>query len=397
MSLTSPSLPAALTLVCLSLAGLSAAEYVPIQPRTGFANLHHRCSVDRKARVAFLGGSITQNGSGHVAMIPEWLKSQYPEAEITVLNAGLSSTCSVTGAFRVGAEVLDKGPVDLFVVEFAVNDDQDAAHDHTTALRGMEGIIRQVRARYPAADILMVHYVNPDLLAKVTAGEVPVSIGAHEAVAAHWGITSVNVNAALAASTKAGGMNWDSYGGVHPNLAGYRFASDIMIRALGEKGAAAPGIVEHPAPEAPLDAASFGKISLIDLQQVSWLGGWKFGPVSQELLPLGAIRGDFRDRPLLRADAPGSTLYVDFIGRALTAFVLAGPDSGTLEVSVDGGEWRPVTLFHAFSKGLNYPRSVVLAQGLASGFHQVALRTSDQKPEGSEGTSASILQLGSSD
>ncbi|MCB1091894.1 MAG: SGNH/GDSL hydrolase family protein, partial [Verrucomicrobiae bacterium] len=86
-------------------------------------------------------------------------------------------------------------------------------------------------------------------------------------------------------------------------------------------------------------------------------------------------------------------LYLDFVGRAMAAFILAGPDSGILEVSVDGGEWSPVPLFHRFSTGLNYPRSVILAEDLPAGFHQIALRTSETKPEGSQGTAASILKL----
>ena len=40
----------------------------------------------------------------------------------------IASTCSTTGAFRLRDDVLIKGPVDLFFIEFAVNDDQDAGH-----------------------------------------------------------------------------------------------------------------------------------------------------------------------------------------------------------------------------------------------------------------------------
>lgn len=378
--------------IATSATPLFSAETDPVQIRTGFGNLMYRCAVEKKARIAFLGGSITQNGKGHVAMLTEWLRAKYPEAEIEALNAGLSSTCSVTGAFRVGDEVLSKGPLDLLVVEFAVNDDQDAAHTRENAIRGMEGVIRQTREQHPAADILMVHYVNPEMLALAEKGETAISIGAHEAVAAHWGITSVNVTTALAASTKAGGMNWQAYGGVHPKAEGYRFATDLMIRAM-EGSQPADKVAHHPVPGKPLDPGSFAKVKIIDLQQASWLGGWQYGTVGKALLPAGSIRGDYEGRPLLRADDPGSTLYVDFTGSSLTAFVLAGPDSGSLEVSVDGGDWTPVTLFHRHSKGLNYPRSVILMPPGPPGFHQVAIRTAEAKPEGSTGTSASILKL----
>lgn len=57
-----------------------------------------------------------------------WLEKTFPETEFTFTNAGISSTCSTTGAFRLKEEVLGKGPVDLFFVEFAVNDNSDAGH-----------------------------------------------------------------------------------------------------------------------------------------------------------------------------------------------------------------------------------------------------------------------------
>jgi hypothetical protein len=79
----------------------------------------------------------------------------------------------------------------------------------------------------------------------------------------------------------------------------------------------------------------------------------------------------------------------------LGAFILAGPDSGNVEISVDRGEWKRIQLFHErFSKGLNYPRFVILADDLARGSHQAAIRVSDSKPEMSEGRAATMLFFG---
>ena len=84
-------------------------------------------------------------------------------------------------------------------------------------------------------------------------------------------------------------------------------------------------------------------------------------------------------------------LYLNFIGRSVGAFVLAGPDAGIIEVSVDGGPWQEQSLFHKHSGGLNYPRSVTFASDLPSGQHQLVLRLSGKKPEKSKGTAAAIL------
>lgn len=371
-----------------------------IHLRDGFHNFRHRAMTEKKAHVAFLGGSITQNAKGHTAMIPAWLKEQFPDAELSVTNAGLSSTGSVSGAFRVADEVLAKGPIDLFVVEFAVNDDQDSMLDSETAIRGMEGIIRQVREASATTDILMVHYINPNLLAKAQAGEQSTSVAAHESVAEHWQITTVNLPIALAKATADESMDWERYGGVHPNQEGYRWATGFMTEALaqGWKGEPeSPGISDHQVPAAPLDPGSYGRVRIIPLAETSLLGGWTLGKVGKELLPVGSIRGDYLDRPLIRGDEPGSIFYAEFSGRALTAFVLAGPDAGRLDVSIDGGDWKPVTLFHSFSTGLNYPRTVILADDLNSQFHQAAIRISTSKPEGSKGHAASILKLGANE
>ena len=352
-----------------------------IKVRSDFPNLQ-AAAENGRIRVASLGGSITQKDSGHSAMVPEWLRQKFPDAEVEAINAGLASTCSTTGAFRLERDVLERGPFDLLVVEFAVNDDQDAMHSKQDAIRGMEGIVRQMRLRSPATDLLMVQYVNPGMLAKLQAGEVPVSIQAHEAVAEHYGITSVNVVQALV----DGAMDWETYGGTHPGKAGYELATQLITDAL-EKGLAG-GAEAKAAGELPaaIDDQSYDGATFVDPQVANWLGGWKWGKATGELIPEGAIRGDYAAMEVLRADQPGTTLYLNFSGRAVGGFILAGPDSGVVEVSVDAEEWRTIDIYHSFSKSLNYPRSVIFASGLNPGFHQLALRI--RKRESGDGGNA---------
>ncbi|MDG1854188.1 MAG: hypothetical protein P8I97_08515, partial [Verrucomicrobiales bacterium] len=95
----------------------------------------------KEGRVAFIGGSITQM-NGYRPMVADWLKARFSQTKFEFINAGISSTCSTTGAFRLKEHVLDKGRIDLFFIEFAVNDDQDAGHEKRECVRGMEGIIR---------------------------------------------------------------------------------------------------------------------------------------------------------------------------------------------------------------------------------------------------------------
>lgn len=368
-----------------------AAEYVQI--RRGVPNFVAKAeAAERPVHVAFLGGSITQNTGGHVAMVPKWLKETYPKTEFVYTRAGIGSTCSTSGAFRLQTDVMANGPVDLLIVEFAVNDDQDAGHPLPQARRGLEGIVRHFQKVNPTGDIISVHFVNPGMVEKFQKGEVPISVQAHESVDVHYNLASVNVGSALAEKITAGEMTWKvDYGGTHPNKVGYQFASDLITGVI----AASPKAVAISEWEIAslLDPLNYGKGRFVDPQDASWLGGWKFGPVGKEILPLGAIRNEYKKFHVLRAENPGDTLYLSFSGNALGAFVLAGPDAGALEVSIDEGDWKTVETFHKHSKGLNYPRSVMLGEELVDGYHQAAIRVSDKKDADSKGHAVNILMF----
>ena len=83
----------------------------------------------------------------------------------------------------------------------------------------------------------------------------------------------------------------------------------------------------------------------------------------------------------------------EFEGRAVGAYVLAGPDAGVLEVSIDGGEFKPANLYHHYSRGLHYPRTVMFATDLEPGKHSVKLRLARPPGDGARGTAARILEF----
>lgn len=383
----------ATAILLLAASPLGADDAVELGSREGLANFIAKIEKDRKAHVAFLGGSITQNAKGHSKMVPDWLEEKWPDVEFTFTNAGLSSTCSVAGAMRVEEDLLSKGAIDLLFLEFAVNDDQDARHDRETAIRGLEGVIRQYFEANPTGDILSVMFVNPEILELARKGEEAVSVAAHKEVARYYGLPIVDVGLALAAQIEAGSMTWDeNYGGTHPNEEGYRFASDLIIRVI-EDSVSGETPQTRTLPE-PLDPLSYSYLERIDPRALNWLGGWKFAPVSKELLPEGAIRADYEKFQALRSDSAGDYLYHSFAGTMLGAFVLAGPDSGAVEISIDAGEWRKVDLHHHHSKSLNYPRAVILADDLDDRFHTVAIRTA-KTDSGDGGESATFLYFSS--
>ena len=67
---------------------------------------------------------------------------------------------------------------------------------------------------------------------------------------------------------------------------------------------------------------------------------------------------------LLHGETPDKPIRLTFEGQAIGAFVSAGPDAGTLEFVIDGKRKGSVDLYHRYSKGLHYPRSVMFAHDL---------------------------------
>ncbi|MEO8498449.1 MAG: SGNH/GDSL hydrolase family protein, partial [Planctomycetota bacterium] len=107
----------------------------------------------------------------------------------------------------------------------------------------------------------------------------------------------------------------------------------------------------------------------------------------------GSSRGRFEKEALLCGEQPGSELTLEFEGTAVGAYVLAGPDAGIVETSVDGGPYRPTNLFHRFSGGLHYPRTVVFNADLAPGPHVLRLRIANSKDPASLGHALRVLNF----
>lgn len=358
--------------------------------RTVFAN-------SGKGRVAFLGGSITEM-NGYRPMVVESLKKRFPTTEFEFNNAGVSSTCSNTGAFRLPTDVLSKNP-DLLFVEFAVNDDQDAAHSYDDAVRGMEGIVRSARSKLPKLDIVITHFVNPSMLQTVQNGNVPTSIRAHEAVAEHYNISTCNVAVELADQIAKGKTTWTIYGGVHPKPAGNRIAADLIEDvfrqtkfSLADAAKTEPRTEKtRPMPE-PIDPRSFARGRFLSRDAIVMGDDWSYSEPNWKDIP-GSFREHFSGRPLTVSTVPGSELNVSFSGTAIGLFVLAGPDAGAVEFSIDDGPWQTVDLYHRFSKGLHYPRTVVLSSDLSDQPHEMKLRVSKKKNQESNGNAVRILEF----
>ena len=363
--------------------------------RGSYTNSQIRFEREKKGHVAFIGGSITEM-NGYRPMVCDDLQKRYPETEFTFTAAGISSTCSTTGAFRLNRDVLSKGPVDLFFIEFAVNDDQDAGHARQECIRGMEGIIRQCQKHNPNMDIVVTFFVNPEMLALLQQGKTPVSMGSHTEVLEHYGVSTIHLAREAANRITAGTLTWDEYGGTHPKPPGNRIGADMIARLLDNawKQPLPPDskMAAHPLPEELLDMGSYVNGHFQALETATTDGGWNIVTPDWSSIP-GSKRERFTNIPLLCATEPDAQTTVRFTGRAIGAYVVAGPDAGIVEASIDGREFKAIDLFHRFSKGLHYPRTVMFAADLAEGDHVLKLRISRSSHQDSKGHAARIIQF----
>ena len=356
--------------------------------------------TDRKrATVAFIGGSITEM-DGYRPMVSKWLESSFPETQFDFVNAGISSTCSTTGAFRLERDVLSSNP-DLILIEFAVNDDQDASHSREACIRGMEGIIRHIKREHPSTDLVVTYFVNPPMLETWQQGKTPLSVAAHEQVMEHYGVSSVVLAKEIADRITAGSFTWKEYGGTHPAPAGNQIAANLVQDLLDtawhlNKNLRIEEDTETKPEDAvkslrkPIDPNSYQSGKLTEVTEAKIDADWTVGIPDWKSLR-GSMRSRFENLTFLHASKVDAELSLDFDGSAIGLFILAGPDAGQVEYSVDGQPFKTKDLYHRFSKGLHYPRTVMLEDQLGDGPHVIKMRVGKKAERENAGTAIRIM------
>lgn len=365
-----------------------------IQLRGEFNNARIRFEKEGQGHVAFMGGSITEM-NGYRPMVCDILTKRFPKTKFTFTAAGISSTCSTTGAMRLRNDVLSKGPVDLFFVEFAVNDDQDAGHAKRECLRGMEGIIRQCLKHNPKMDIVMTYFVNPGMLSLLQNEKTPTSMAAHQQVAEHYQVSVIHLAQEVAREITAGSLTWAKFGGTHPKPPGNRICANMIDNLMSQAWSKPIGKTDQPSahslPET-IDGGSYSNGHFVASDAAVSKSGWELKQPIWKSIP-GGFRGRFGNQKLHCAEQSGSEIEIKFSGRGLGAYVLAGPDAGTLEVSVDGGKFVSTDLFHRYSRGLHYPRTVMFVSDLKEGDHSAVVRVSESHNKQSKGHAARVLHF----
>ena len=364
--------------------------YVHCNVRGSLQNSLVKFEKERKGRVAFLGGSITEM-KGWKDMVEQQLKQRFPYTEFDFIEAGIGSTGTTPGAFRLQHDILSKGKIALLFVEAAVNDHTNG-FSPLEQVRGMEGEVRHALLENPETDIVMLHFIYDPFIPMLAKHQQPDVILNHERVANHYLVPSINLAQEISERMEAGEFTWEDFGGTHPLPFGHTFYAaaiahlfDKMWTGISPDASIGP----HNIPEQPLDTFSYYRGDFIDLDAATLNKGWKYVASWHPDNSYEKRRG-FVDVPMLEATQPGDKLTLDFEGKAIGIFCTPGPSAGILEYSIDGGKFKRLDTFTSWSSHLYIPWVYMLETELETGRHRLVLRISKEKSPASKGHECQI-------
>ena len=156
---------------------------------------------------AFLGGSLTVGvGASNVAetswraLFTRYLYREFHpryHCQVSEIMGAVGASESYVTVFTLERNVLPALP-DLAFVEFCVND--SGAPDKTLVMKGMEGIVRQLRATPQRCEVI--------LLGAARRGWA-VDHALHRQVAEHYDLPFVDMQAYMRQTLEARGQSWD--------------------------------------------------------------------------------------------------------------------------------------------------------------------------------------------
>ncbi len=326
----------------------------------------------KEFKIGYLGGSITEgagsstNDKCYASLVTSDIAKAYPDTKFECINAGVGGTGSALGLFRMQRDMLSKEP-DMVFIEFAVNDNGL----NTTGVY-VENIIRVVNQYRPGIPMVLIYTTTKDILKERKDGGVTECIKQHAKLAEYYGIPQIDVGYE---AFKRYGKSPDGFSakhftdGVHPNDTGYRLYADIIIEAL--ESAEFNGLDESKEYVFGRKLANPEMILCEGMADDTWKLSYN---TMYDRLP-----------NYIYSFTAGDELTFEFDGSFLGAYYTIEKDSGIMEYSIDGGEWKERSTWDKYALQFNRACSSILEEALPEGHHVLKIRNSGRKEEKSEG------------
>jgi sialidase-1 len=368
---------------------LDPSDYISV--RNGLHNSFLKFIREKKGTVAFMGGSITES-PGWRDKVCTYLKESFPETDFTFINAGISSTGSTPGAFRLERDILSRGIVDLLFEEAAVND-RTNFFNATSQIRSMEGIIRHARKSNPFMDIIVMYFASPDNSADYRNDVTPEVIVNHDRVASHYNVASINLAKEVTDRIDTGEFTWEyDFKDLHPSPFGqeiyFRTIKTLLYNCLQQTDTTNTP-VKYPLPPA-IDKYSYSNGRYVPVSKAKVIQNWQ---LVENWKPLDGAetRKQYINVPALVSEIPGAIIQLPFKGNAVGICIASGPDAGIIEYRIDSEPFKKLDLFTVWSKDLHLPWYLVLGEQLKNRKHTLEILTTAEKNSESTGNACRII------
>jgi sialidase-1 len=357
-----------------------------IEVNRGLSNAYQKFTTSKKGTVAFLGGSITHN-PGWRTKTAQYLQERFPETEFTFIAAGIPSLGSTPHAFRFSKDVLEKGTPDLLFVEAAVND-RGNGFGEKAQIKALEGIIRQMYAANPKANVVMMAFAEPHKNADYEAGKEPVEVAVHQKIAKYYGASYINLARETYDRIKAGEFTWKyDFKDLHPSP----YGQEVYFQTIKELLKLTPptSTTAYKLPVA-MDKFSYSKASYHKVDEAKKLQGFEIVPEWKPKDKL-STRPGFVNVPMMVGESADASFEFDFKGRAVGIAIVSGSDAGTISYGIDGKKLQTLDLFTQWSNQLHLPWYLMLADELSGGKHTLKVKIASDKNVKSAGTACRVV------
>jgi len=359
---------ARIALLTLTITFLFSTFSIGQANRRNIGAFFDKLRAGKPVTVAYFGGSITAgagasdaNKTSYRALVTSWLRSRYPQANITELNAGASGTGSAYASIRARRDVITNKP-DLVFLEFTPN---DANFTGDAVKRSLEGVIRQFLNGPQPPEIVMLYPALPARDARIEW---------HEAIAQYYGIPAINLQDLM--QTASGQPTKSVFGkdGICPLDEGHKFYAGFITAFLAEQEKLKSSPLAKVFPPALVsDEMTYGEMK--PFAEIKHGAEWRTEPINDRAMPAA----------LLASDKAGAQIEMTFEGTAIGFTYRLGPDGGMLECLIDGKP-APAPLAQVDGyKSSAHISTQIIAGGLSSGEHKLTIRVISEKNAKSTG------------
>lgn len=297
--------------------------------------------------VAYIGGSITEgytvnSDKCYAFQTYRHFVTTYGEPEnCSYVNAGLSGTPSILGAFRLERDVLSHDP-DIVFIEFAVNDGTDIKYQ-----TAFEGLIRSIYEHDPDTAIVLLFSRTED---GYTAQSNMKMIGDY------YDLPMISYADGITYMFDNDQLTWKEFSNdqSHPNADGHAIVSDMIVYYLQQVTSTARSDEEYEYPD-----AMFGE-TYVDCHIVEGdalnpesLGSWTEGSNINTFRNGWTFSGDSENNEPAVFKVKGKTLYMLFkensvgSGMATAKVTVTAPDGTSEEKLINAetsGGWGDPTV-----------------------------------------------------